>query len=386
MAWGESSVTEQRLRFVVAACRKQASMTELCREFQISRQTGYTWLKRYQAGGSQQVVERSRRPAHSPQRTSAALEQAVIALRRLRPDWGAAKLRVVLQQQHPNATLCERTVHRILERNDLLQEDDRHRPAVERFERSSPNELWQMDFKGPQGFNCGSPVGPLSIVDDHSRYIVALQHLGSTRAEGVRDTLERTFSRAGVPAAMLVDHGTPWWNHANPWGLSELAVWIIRQGVRLLYSAFRHPQTQGKVERMHGSLQRAIRRRHADPTDQNWLDAFRDEYNHLRPHQALGMQVPFTRWRPSERCYQAHPPEWTYDAAMDVCRLDGDGRLSWSGQRWDISGALRRQLVGIERIGDRALVYFCHTAIRELDLTARRALPLAMDVIGSLQR
>lgn len=386
MAWRESSVTEQRLQFVVAASRKQASMAGLCREFQISRQTGYTWLKRYQAGGSRQVVERSRRPAHSPQRTSRQIEEAVIALRHHYPDWGAAKLRFALQQQHSDAQVCERTIHRILERNDLLHENDRHRPAVERFERSAPNELWQMDFKGPQGFNRGSPVGPLSIIDDHSRYIVALKHLGSTRAEGVRQTLESAFCWAGMPAAMLVDHGTPWWNHANRWGLSELAIWIIRQGVRLLYSAFRHPQTQGKVERMHGALQRAIRRRHADPTDQDWLDAFRHEYNHLRPHEGIGMQTPFTRWRPSQRSFQAHPPEWSYRAGIEVCRLDGDGRLSWCGHRWEISGALRRQLVGIERIGDRALVYFCQTIVGELDLTVRRALPIAINLIGSLQR
>lgn len=386
MAWREASVTEQRLRFVVAASRKQASMAELCREFQISRQTGYGWLKRYQTGGSAEIVERSRRPAHSPQRTSPGMEQAVIALRTRYPDWGAAKLLVLLRQQHPESHVCERTIHRILVRNRLLQPEDRHRPATERFERSAPNQLWQMDFKGPQGFNRGSPVGPLSIVDDHSRYILALEHLGSTRAEGVRQTLERTFCSAGVPEALLVDHGTPWWNQASPWGLSELAIWILRQGVRVLYSAFRHPQTQGKVERMHGSLQRAIRRRKADPSDQRWLDEFRQEYNHLRPHQAIGMQTPAARWRPSPRSYQPNPADWSYRASLEVQRLSSEGRLWWRGQRWEISRALANQLVGIETIADRALVYFCNAAVRELDLRARRAVPIPVDVLRSLQR
>ena len=386
MAWRESSVTEQRLQFVVAASRKQRSMAELCREFQISRQTGYSWLKRYQAGGSAQVVDRSRRPVHSPRQTSADIEQAVVALRARYPDWGAAKLRVLLQQRCPEAKLCQRTVHRILTRHHLLHERDRHPPALQRFERGSPNELWQMDFKGPQGFNRDSPVGPLSIVDDHSRYIVTLEHLGSTRAHGVRQTLERTFSSAGLPDALLVDHGTPWWNQASPWGLSELAIWILRQGVRLLYSGFRHPQTQGKVERMHGALQRAVRRRKADPNDQQWLNAFRQEYNHLRPHAALGMQTPATRWHPSERRYQADPGEWSYAAELEVRRLGGDGQLFWRGRRWEISNALRRQLVGIQPLGDRALVYFCQAPVRELDLRTRRALPIPIDVLGLLQR
>jgi transposase InsO family protein len=382
MAWGPSSVTEQRLKFVVAASRHETSIAQLCREFQISRQTGYTWLKRYQSGGAAEVMERSRRPVHSPQRTPAELEQALIALRTRYPDWGAAKLRVLLQQQLPEMRICERTLHRILLRHDLVLARDRHRPAVQRFERASPNQLWQMDFKGPQGFNCGSPVGPLSIVDDHSRYILGLKHLGSTRAAGVRQELERVFQQVGLPEAMLVDHGTPWWNQISPWGLTDLTIWILRQGVRVYYSGYRHPQTQGKVERMHGSLQRAVRRRGADPTDQQWLDGFRQEYNHLRPHQAIGMQVPASRWQLSPRRYLAHPPEWPYAASMQVVRLGCNGQLGWRGRRWEISHALRRQSIGIEVLGDRALVYFCDLPVRELDLRTGRALPIRVDLRG----
>jgi transposase InsO family protein len=386
MAWGWSSVTEQRLGFVVAASRKHSTMADLCREFQISRQTGYTWLKRYKSGGAAQVIERSRRPERSPQRTVPEIEQAVVELRRRYPDWGAPKLHVLLRAQIGPAVPCERTIHRILWRHELLHPRDRHRPATQRFERSTPNELWQMDFKGPQGFNRGDPVGPLSIVDDHSRYIIALEYLGSTRAEGVRTTLESTFVRAGLPEAMLVDHGTPWWNQASPWGLTELTIWILRQGVRMLYSGYRHPQTQGKVERMHGSLQRAVRRRTANPSDQAWLDEFRQEYNHLRPHAALQMQTPAQRWRASQRRFDPHPREWSYRAGLETYRLAGEGQLFWHGRRWEISQALRRQLVGIEVLGDRALVYFCHAPVRELDLRTGRALPLPLDVLALLQR
>jgi transposase InsO family protein len=381
VAWRESSVVEERLRFVVAASRKEKSMTELCQEFQVSRQTGYIWLKRYQAGGSSQVCDRSRRPLRSPTRTVEEIEQAVAALRGQYPDWGAPKLLVLLRQQNPAAVICERTVHRILVRHKLLHQQDQHRAARERFERSAPNELWQMDFKGPQGFNKGSPVGPLSVLDDHSRYLVSLQHLGSTRAIGVRETLQRAFETAGLPEAILVDHGTPWWNQASPWGITELTIWILQQGVRLLFSGFRHPQTQGKVERMHGVLQRAIRRRKTNPDDQQWLDAFRHEYNYVRPHAALGMRTPATRWMPSARPFQVMPKEWLYPQGMEVKRLGGEGQLSWRGRRWEISRALRGQPVGIETLGERSIVYFCSAPVRELDLRTGTARPIPIAIL-----
>jgi transposase InsO family protein len=386
VAWRESNVVEERLRFVVAASRKEKSVAELCREFQVSRQTGYTWLKRYRAGGSIEVLDRSRRPLRSPTRTASEIEEAVVMLRRQWPDWGAPKLLVMLRERYPGSALCERTLHRILVRHRLLHEKDRHRPALERFERSAPNELWQMDFKGPQGFNTGSPVGPLSILDDHSRYLLGLQHLGSTRGCGVRETLQSTFEIAGLPESMLVDHGTPWWNPSSPWGITELTIWILQQGVRLLYSGFRHPQTQGKVERMHGALQRAVRRRHANPEDQRWLDAFRHEYNHVRPHAAIGMTTPATRWSPSARRYQPVPREWDYPQAAEVKRLGHDGQLLWRGRRWEISNALRRQRVGIEVLDQRAIVYFCNAPVRELDMRAKVARPIPVDILRSLQR
>lgn len=387
MPWRESSVVEERLRFVVLASRKQSSLVALCREFGISRQTGYTWLGRYRAGGASQVVDRSRRPLHSPGRTRLEIEQRIVALRQQRPDWGAPKLCVILGQQQPEwGTVAVRTVHRILERYRLIQKSQRHQIAGQRFERSTPNELWQMDFKGPQGFNKGSSVGPLSILDDHSRYLIALEQLGSTRMEGVRSTLQQAFEAVGVPEAVLMDHGTPWWNTASPWGITELTVWMMRQGVRLAYSGISHPQTQGKVERMHGALQRAVRQRRANPEDPQWLEEFRHEYNYIRPHEALNMATPASRWRPSSRRYQPAPPEWEYPPTMEVVPLHGQGQLFWQQRRWEVSRALRRQRVGIEVIADRAIVYFCNTPIRELHLPTGACFPIPADLIGSLQR
>lgn len=381
MPWRESSVVEERIRFVAEASRGECHFGRLCEEFGISRQTGYTWLKRYAAGGSKEMLDRSRRPWQSPAKVSARTEGRIIALRKRWPDWGAKKLRVVLQRNHPDEkSISARTVHRVLDRNGLILDSERHRPATRRFEREAPNQLWQMDFKGPQGFNTNKPVGPLSIEDDHSRYLIVLKDLGSTQLAGVRQTLQQTFEKVGVPDSLLIDHGTPWWNGQSPWGITELTVWIMQQGIRLLYSGVRHPQTQGKVERMHGSLQRAVRHRKASPDDQQWLDEFRYEYNHVRPHESLGMQTPSTRWQPSQRLYTANPKEWEYSTEMEVRQLDGDGRLFWQSRRWEISAALRRQKVGVQVIGNRAIVFFCKTPMRELDLTVGRSIAIPVEL------
>lgn len=382
MPWKVAGVMEQRLRFVGAAERQERCIAALCREYGVSRTTGHLWVKRYREGGAAAVADRSRRPHRSPGKSADETERRLVEMRRERPDWGALKLAHLYREQHPEGeAVAARTVHRILARHGLIEPGDQRRPATKRFERGGPNELWQMDFKGPQGFNPeGSPVGPLSILDDHSRYLLALEHLGSTKSVGVRQTLERTFRQVGVPEELLVDHGTPWWNAASPWGLTELAVWIMRQGVRLIQSGIRHPQTQGKVEGMHRVLQRAISRRKQDPQQQGWLEEFRQEYNHVRPHQGIGMARPAERWRPSPRAYQPEPKPWEYPAHQTVVRLAGEGQLWWKGRRYETSGALRRQTVGLEQIGDRVLVYYCGTPLRELDLRTGASTPITTDL------
>jgi transposase InsO family protein len=257
MAWGTVNVDEQRMRFVVLAGRREKTMQQLCAEFEITRPTGYEWLRRYQRGGMAGVVEKSRRPQHSPSRTEEAIQQRVVELRQQRPDWGARKIRVLLEWD--GVKLPAVTIHRILLRHDLVRVQDRHRPAVQRFERVAPNQMWQMDFKGPVGWN--APMGPLSVLDDHSRYAIALGQTGSTQAEPVRERLEEAFERCGMPEEMLMDHGTPWWNMRAPSGKTWLTVWLMKQGIQLHFSGYRHPQTQGTVERFHGSLEAARRRR-----------------------------------------------------------------------------------------------------------------------------
>jgi transposase InsO family protein len=268
--------------------------------------------------------------------------------------------------------LTSSTVHRILLRHDLVRESQRRRQALQRFERGAPNELWQMDFKSPKGWN--STVGPLSVLDDHSRYLLVLQAVWSTRAELVREQLERAFLSCGVPQAMLMDHGIPWWSTLAPGGATALTLWLMKQGIELHWSGRRHPQTQGKVERFHGELERALQARGAPRQQpQGWLDEFRWEHNHVRPHEALGMSTPAQRWRPSERRYDPNPPRWEYPAGTRVRKVDSCGKLRVKGRSWNIGKALCGEWVQLEAAEDRLLVYYCRTLIRELDFRSQRS-------------
>jgi transposase InsO family protein len=361
---------EQRVRFVVAASRQEKSMTALCQEFGISRPVGYQWLSRYQQGGVAAIAERSRRPQHSPRRTQGTGERRVVELRQCYPDWGARKLRVLLQRE--GLELGRNTIHRILLRHDLVHPGDRHPPAVERFERAAPNELWQMDFKGPKLWP--QRVGPLSVLDDHSRYLIVLRAVGSTHTERVQEPLVEAFDRHGVPEGMLMDHGTPWWSVHSTGGMTKLSLWLMRQGIALHWSRVRHPQTQGKVERFHGELQRALtRRRVLEPEMQTWLDQFRWEHNHVRPHEALAMQTPASRWRPSPRRYDPNPPRWEYPAGAKVRKVDSQGKLTLAGENWKISNALAGEWVQVVPIQSRVQVYYCTTLVREIDFAIQRS-------------
>jgi transposase InsO family protein len=365
MTWRTSNVQEQRIEFVIAAHRKEKSLTELCVEFEISRPTGYQWLKRYQADGIRGVVEKSRRPHHSPGRTAAAWEERAVELRRERPDWGARKIQHLLERE--GIRLPGTTIHRILWRHDLVRKGEPQRLALQRFERAQPNQLCQMDFKGPKGWD--QPVGPLSVLDDHSRYAVALENTGSTQAQGVQRVLERVFRDSGVPDAMLMDHGTPWFNTQGRLGWSQFTVWLMDQDVALHFSGIGHPQTQGKVERFHRSLTSALLRRGTpeDSQRQVWLNAFREEYNCVRPHEALQMRTPHQVWQKSVRPYREQWVAWPYPAGSEVKEVDRTGQLRWQHRRYYISKALAGREVGLQDVGARILVHYRRTLVCELD-------------------
>ena len=367
MPWKRMGVDEQRMQFVIRAVSGKESLAGLCREFGISRPTGYLWRRRYeQAGSLVELGERSRRPHRSPARTADWQERWVVALRE-ETGWGAKKLHVTLRDEQ-GIFLPVRTMHRILERRGLVSPDVRG-PAPGRFERSTPNELWQMDSKGKYPLRDGE-CHPLSILDDHSRYAVGLYALGELSREQAYPCLVETFRCYGVPEAMLMDRGTLWWSASNGWGLTWLSVRLIEQGIRLVYGRVCHPQTQGKVERFHRTLGAAMRHRGVPNRLEEWppaLAEFRRSYNERRPHEALGMQRPAERYRPSARAYQERPAVWDYPAGSEVKRLNSQGALQDGRQRWFVCKALASQFVQIERFDGKLLVSYRHMYIREID-------------------
>jgi transposase InsO family protein len=370
MPFKQMEIREQRVEFVVRALGGREPLSLLCRAFGISRPTGYLWLKRYREGGVAAIEERSRRPDRSPTRTAPELEACIRALREVYPDWGARKLAVLLGRE--GIELPSSTIHRVLLRLGLVRDADRHLPAVKRFERAQPNELWQMDFKGPK--NWPKDCTALSVIDDHSRYLVALQATARPEAALVRGHLERAFIECGLPEAMLMDHGIPWWNWQSFAGSTQLSLWLMRQGIRLGFSGIRHPQTQGKVERFHGSMERALTHRGVPSENhQQWLDDYRREHNYIRPHEALGMQTPASRWQPSPRRYQPNPPAWEYPEGAWTLKVDSHGTIDIHDQSYRIAKSLIGERVRIVEAEERYLIYYCNTLIRELDPATNRS-------------
>jgi transposase InsO family protein len=377
MPWLETPVREQRMQFLVEATAPGANLSALCRRYAISRKTGYRWLARYEAAGSLLgVAERSRRPVHSPQRTAAAPTARIVALRR-QYGWAGRKLQVLLAAE--GLACSTATIDRIIRREGLIDPGASHRPALTRFERAAPNDLWQMDFKGQYPLPGGQWCFPLSVLDDHSRYAVGLFALTSTEGGPVATALRGCFERYGLPLAMLVDHGTPWWSAANGHGLTRFAVGLIAQGIDLIYSGVRHPQTQGKVERFHRTLGERLRQWGVPPHLADFppaLDRFRREYNEVRPHEATQLRPPATRYRPSPRAYAAQPAPWVYPLGLEVHRVDQTGSIRVEGRRYFVCQALATHEVGCQRFDHRVLVRYRHLYIREIHLRTGHSRPL----------
>jgi transposase InsO family protein len=381
MPWRETNVKNERIRFIVEAEQSPRNMAGLCRKFGISRKTGYKWLDRFHKHGNLDAMDdQSRRPHNSPNQTCEAIEKRVEEIR-LSTGWGGKKLQWVLAWEEIH--LAASTIDRIIQRRGLTREQRRNKQAARRFERAYPNELWQMDFKGEYRLKEGGACHPLSVLDDHSRYNVGLFALSSIRTPGVKRSLIECFERCGVPDAMLMDHGIPWWSNTNSHGLTKLSVFLIKQGIDLLYGAPYHPQTQGKVERFHRTLDESLRYLGMPNTLAGFQTAFASisrTYNYHRPHASLDMQVPAKRYQPSPRPYNPSPAPWIYPSGTEVCRLNSAGCLDYRAGRYFVCEALAHEEVCCERFKDRLLVTYCHMHIREIDLSTGRTKSIVQPV------
>jgi transposase InsO family protein len=322
MPWKEVTHMSQRTDFVGRAKIEGVNLSALCREYRISRKTAYKWLKREREAGPAGLVDQSRRPEHSPRQSEASLETQVLAVRQDHPDWGGRKIRQVLHNQGVARVPAASTITAILYRHQQIdpEEAQKHTP-YQRFEHEQPNELWQMDFKGYFALSEGGYCHPLTVLDDHSRFLVGLKACPNETSATVKTQLSVIFERFGLPERMLMDNGSPWgFDQGSPH--TTLTAWLIQLGIRISHGRPFHPQTQGKDERLHRTLKAELIQHHTWSNlseSQALLDEWWQVYNYVRPHEALELQTPSSRYQPSPRPFPAFLPPVTYEA-NDVIR------------------------------------------------------------------
>ena len=373
MPWKESTLMSSRLELVLLVQQPDANVAALCRAFGVSRKTAYKWLQRYRAEGKSGLQEQSRKPRRSPANASTELETAVLHLNERFPYWGGRKLRALLPEmaERPHHS----TVDAILRRHgrSVLGAPSKSDSAPLRFEHEAPNLLWQMDFKGhfPLTDRKAGRCFPLTVLDDHSRYSLCLAACGDERRSSAQQALTATFERYGLPERITADNGNPWGTTGHG-GISQLGVWLIRLGIRLSHSRSYHPQTQGKDERFHRTLKLELLERqgfHSLAHCQTAFDTWRDQYNLIRPHEALGQRAPVTRYQASGRPYPTALPDIEYDAGTIVRKVSKKGDIHYLAQRYFVGEGLRNEPVALipsttEGVLD---VYFCAYHIKQID-------------------
>jgi transposase InsO family protein len=374
MPWKECSVLSTRQEFVRLASQPQANRADLCRRFQISRKTAYKWLARYQQDPAASLQDRSHRPQRLHQPTGEAMTAQVLQVRQAHPAWGGRKIRRLLQNQGQTAVPAASTITQILWRHGRIDpaEAAKHRP-YRRFERAAPNELWQMDFKGEFACLNQQDCYPLTVLDDHSRYAVGLQACANTRQTTVQEALIEIFRRYGLPWAILADNGPPWGTGHSPAGWTRLGLWLLRLDIELYHGRPWHPQTQGKDERFHRTLKaellagRLIR----DLAEaQSLFDPWRQQYNQVRPHEALDLACPISRYQVSPRTYPQTLPAIEYASAETLRQVGRDGYFRWQGRHGWLGEAFAGQTIAVRPSLTDGLWRICYGRhwIGQLDL------------------
>jgi transposase InsO family protein len=387
MPWREVSKMEQRREFVRLALQVGANRRELCRRFGIHPSTGYKWLARW-SSDALALSDRSRRPHASPERTTGAIEERILALRDAHPAWGARKLAKCMEREGLECPAVS-TVHEVLRRNGRIVPAPGGAAAQLRFEKEAPNLLWQMDFKGWIALTRGGRCHPLTIVDDHSRYAIALEACGDEQGTTVRQRLERIFRRYGLPEAFFVDNGTPWGDSSGQhW--TRFGVWLLKLGVAVIHSRPYHPQSRGKNERFHRTLKAevlALRRFRDLGEVQRALDSWRTVYNLDRPHEALGQDVPASRYQPSRRAMPNRLPNVEY-GAREIVRIVSTtkGYVSFKGRLWKVPQAFCGERLAIRPLSVDGTygAFFASHQVADIDLTGGKCVGHVSEQVSAM--
>jgi putative transposase len=374
MPWLETAPMEQRERFIRDERLALYAMTELCERYGISRKTGYKWLDRFDAGGRAGLSDRSRAPHRCPHRITDHVAQLICLARHQHPSWGPEKLLQWLGPRHPDIELpAVSTAGDLLARKGLVKKRRRRRPhlhpGVVPAVTTQPNDLWTADFKGQFRTRDGIYCYPLTIADQHTRFLMACHGLLSTKGHGVRPVFDRLFREYGLPRAIRTDNGVPFAT-TGIHGFSQLNVWWLRLGIQHQRILPGQPQQNGAHERMHKTLKGdAIRPPRATlAAQQRAFNRFRGVYNTERPHKFLRGRTPGSLYRPSTRAYTGELPPIEYPGHFLVKRITNAGTFRFKKRLLFIANALKQHTIGLEEIADGIWsIHFCRVLVGRLD-------------------
>src|SRR5258705_4506747 len=375
MPWKTSSVMEEKLRFIFEHERRERTMTELCERYEITRQTGYVWLRRYREAGAAGLIEQSRAAHRHRNQMPGEIEQQVVKLRQAHMRWGPRKLKHILERDEPGRSWpAASTIGALLQREGLVvarRKRVRTAPYTEPLAHADgANRVWCADFKGWFRTADGERIDPLTLSDACSRYLLRCQAVEKTDTARVQAIYEAAFREYGMPQAIRTDNGAPFASRALR-GWSRLSVWLIKLGIVPERIQPAHPEQNGRHERLHLTLPQetmspmAANRR----AQQRQFDQFRREYNQQRPHEALGMRTPDSCYTASSRRFPARVPEPEYPSSMQVRKVRDRGDIAWRGHRHVfLSEMLIGEHVGLEPVDERwYIIYFAQFPLARFD-------------------
>jgi putative transposase len=385
MSWKETCPVAERMKFVLEVLNGELPFAQLCRCYGITRKTGYKWLERYQDGGVLGLTDASRAPLHHPNAVSPEVEEQIVAMRELHPQYGPRKLLFRLQQMAPGQHWpCTSTIGAILKERGLVVPRKRKRhatPYTQPFASClEPNDTWCIDFKGWFPTGDGRRCDPLTLTDAASRYLLCCHALPNQQLEPVQSRMKILFREYGLPRAIRSDNGTPFASTGLA-ALTRLSVWWLKLGITCERIRPATPCENGRHERMHLTLKQhtAMPPYETLRRQQKAFDDFRHEYNEERPHEALGMNVPASCYQPSQIKYPARVPDPEYPKHFIVRPVHEHGQIRFRGKRYFLSKALGGEYVGLEPDDtdeNRFRIFFAKVPIGWIYLPVLHALPI----------
>jgi len=370
MPWESKTVKNLREEFCEEA-QVTNNLSLLCRKYNISRQTGYKWLERYANGDD--LADKSKAPLHTVNKIPPEVERQILAIRRENPGWGSRTILAVLENKGCEYLPCARTVNNVLLRNHCISpEESQKRQPFTRFEKDHCNDMWQTDFKGEFKLQDGNNCFPLTILDDHSRFSIMIKPALNT-ANLVIPAFKEAFEQYGMPDSVLSDNGSEFAGFKR--GYSQFAKWLMCHDILPIHCRIRHPQTQGKIERFHGSMKRELLNHYdfANIDDANEaLQQWRTKYNTIRPHEALNMACPADVYRPSERIYSDKIDEYPYSGEFHVVKVNSWGYVRFAGWQTYLSETMVGEYIEFRPnpLGDSFIACFRNFRIAEFSVVS----------------